>query len=129
MPPVVFMMIADVTDIIDVATVVSDKLIEAMILRMVIVRVLRIALMPLANQARGVTDFFQWLRERGLGRAAVLCGVRDDRSPGESQLRSRHAVDSDLSAIRRGLASKPFPTNGNRLAAFLPLQADRSRES
>ena len=51
---VVAIVIADVTDEIDVATVVADKLVEPMFLRMVVARVLRIALMPFTDQGRRI---------------------------------------------------------------------------
>ena len=48
-PPVVFVMVTHVTDKIDIATVVSTELIEAVVLRMVYFRVVRITLMPFSD--------------------------------------------------------------------------------
>ena len=45
-PPIVFHVVADMADEIDVAAVIADELVEAVVLRMIVRRVLRIACAP-----------------------------------------------------------------------------------
>ena len=54
MPPIVKVVITDVTHKVNVATVVSNELIKTVVLRMVVLRVLWIALMPLSDDPGGI---------------------------------------------------------------------------
>ena len=49
-PPVVLVVVANVTDEIDVSAVVSDEVIEPMVLRMEVVGGFRVSLVPFSNQ-------------------------------------------------------------------------------
>ena len=55
MPPIMTVVIANMTDKVNVATVVANEFIKAMVLRMVIWRVLRIPLMPFSDDPCGVS--------------------------------------------------------------------------
>lgn len=58
--------VADMADEIDVTPVIADELVEAVVLRVSVLRVLGIAEMPLADDARGVPDGLQLFRKRDL---------------------------------------------------------------
>ena len=84
-PPIVRQVVADRADEIDVTAVIADELVEAVVLRVIVLRVLGIAEMLLADDARGVPDGLRLFRQRDLTflQALAMLGVRahgvDDR--------------------------------------------------
>ncbi len=65
-PPIVRQVVADRADEIDVTAVIADELVEAVVLRVIVLRVLGIAEMLLADDARGVPDGLRLFRQRDL---------------------------------------------------------------
>ena len=76
-PPVVLHVIAPVVDVIDVPTVIAHEVIKAVVLRMIVRVLARVAQMPLSHQAGGITGFLEQLREGDLGllQALAVLGV------------------------------------------------------
>jgi hypothetical protein len=67
MPPIVHAVVSDMAHEINVTAVIADELIEAVVLRMEIVRVCRITLVPFTKHARDISRIFQNLSKRGFG--------------------------------------------------------------
>ena len=64
MPPVVPIVVTDMTDEVDVAAVIADEFIKAVILWVIVLRILRIPLVPFPDDSRGVTCFLEYFGER-----------------------------------------------------------------
>ena len=64
MPPVMSKVVADVTDKVDVAAMVADELVKAVVGRMIVLGDFRVTLVPFADESRGVAGGFEHLGER-----------------------------------------------------------------